>query len=149
MFQPRKILAPTDFSDDADRAFHVALSIAATYQARVFLLHVLNVVVQQCVSDYCVDRNIVDRVLNESIVFANEKLKEIISKNQGMGNVKVIPDVLRGQPYEEILKEASEREIDLIVIAPHGKTGLKRFFIGGVAEKVMGEAKCPVLLIRS
>ena len=149
MFQPRKILAPTDFSDDSDRAFRVALSIAAKYQARVFLLHVLNVIVQQCVSDYCIDRNIVDRVLNESIVFANEKLHKVISKNQDVENVRIIPDVRKGQPYEEILKEASEREIDLIVIAPHGITGLRKFFIGGVAEKVVKESQCPVLLIRS
>jgi len=47
------------------------------------------------------------------------------------------------------LVEAAERGIDLIVIASHGKTGLKKYFIGSVAEKVMKEAKCPVLLIRT
>jgi nucleotide-binding universal stress UspA family protein len=91
----------------------------------------------------------VNRVLNESIVFSNEKLQEEIDKNQQSGNIKVIPDVRKGQPYEEILKEASERKIDLIVIASHGKTGLQKYFIGSVTEKVMKEAKCPVLLIRS
>jgi nucleotide-binding universal stress UspA family protein len=93
--------------------------------------------------------SLVDRVLNESIVFSNEKLREAIDKNQHVGNIKVILNVRRGHPYEEILKEVSEREIDLIVIASHGKTGLRQYFIGSVAEKVMKEAKCPVLLIRS
>ncbi len=100
-------------------------------------------------SDYCLDQSIVDRVLNESIVFSNEKLQEVIDRNKQNGNIKVIPDVRKGQPYEEILKEASERKIDLIVIASHGKTGLQKYFIGSVTEKVMKEAKCPVLLIRS
>ena len=146
MFQPRKILVPTDFSKDSDSAFRMALSIAATYQARIFLLHVIS---KQSLADYCLDQNLVDRFLNESIVFSNEKLQEVIDKNQQKGNIKVIPDIRNGQPYEEILKEAFDRKIDLIVIASHGKTGLQKYFIGSVTEKVMKEAKCPVLLIRS
>jgi len=146
MFQPRKILVPTDFSKDSDAAFRMALSIAATYQARIFLLHVIS---KQSLADYCLDQNLVDRFLNESIVFSNEKLQEVIDKNQQRGNIKVIPDIRNGQPHEEILKEAFDRKIDLIVIASHGKTGLQKYFIGSVTEKVMKEAKCPVLLIRS
>jgi len=149
MFQPRKILVPTDFSEDSDLAFRMALSIAVKYQARIFLLHVISNTVQQSLADYSLDQGIVARVLSESIVFSNEKLQEIIDKNQQSGDIKVIPDVRKGQPYEEILKEASERKIDLIVIASHGKTGLQKYFIGSVTEKVMKEAKCPVLLIRS
>ncbi|MBU2054996.1 MAG: universal stress protein [Proteobacteria bacterium] len=149
LFQPRKILVPTDFSEDSNLAFRMALSIAVKYQARIFLLHVISNTVQQSLAGYRLDQSIVDRVLNESIVFSNEKLQEEIDKNQQSGNIKVIPDVRKGQPYEEILKEASERKIDLIVISSHGKTGLQKYFIGSVTEKVMKEAKCPVLLIRS
>jgi nucleotide-binding universal stress UspA family protein len=149
MFKPRKVLVPMDFSEDSNQAFRIALSIASRYQSRVFLLHVISGVVLEYVADYCIDQSLVDRVLNESIVFSNEKLQEAIDKNQHVGNIKVIHNVRRGHPYEEILKEVSEREIDLIVIASHGKTGLRQYFIGSVAEKVMKEAKCPVLLIRS
>ena len=147
MFQPRKILVPTDFSEDSELAFRKALSIAAMYQARIFLLHVISNTVQQNLADYCLDQSIVARVLSESIVFSNDKLQEEIDRNQQNGDIKVVPDVRKGQPYEEILKEASERKIDLIVIASHGKTGLQKYFIGSVTEKVMKEAKCPVLLI--
>ena len=149
MFQPRKILVPTDFSEDSDLAFRMALSIAATHQARIFLLHVISNTVQQSLSDYCLDQSILNRVLNESIVFSNEKLKEVMDRVQESGNIKIISNVRKGQPYEEILNEAVERTIDLIVIASHGKTGLQKYFIGSVTEKVMNEAKCPVLLIRS
>ncbi len=146
MFQPRKILVPTDFSEDSNLAFRTALSIAVKYQARIFLLHVIG---EQSLADYCLDQSIVDRVLNESVVFSNEKLQEVIDRNQQSVDIKVIPDVRKGQPHEEILKEASERKIDLIVIASHGKTGLQKYFIGSVTEKVVKEAKCPALLIRS
>jgi nucleotide-binding universal stress UspA family protein len=60
----------------------------------------------------------------------------------------VVFDVRSGIPYEEILKEQQERKADLIVIASHGRTGLLKSLIGSVAERVMREAKCPVLLVR-
>lgn len=149
VFHPRKMLVPTDFSDDSDIAFQMALSIAVTYKAKIYLLHVISSTVQQNLVDYSLDQSIVDRVLNESIVFSNEKLQKEIGKNQQSGDIKIIPNVRKGRPYEEILKEASERKIDLIVIASHGKTGFQKYFIGSVTEKVMKEAKCQVLLIRS
>ena len=52
-----------------------------------------------------------------------------------------------GQPHEFIIKEAKEKDIDLIIIGTHGKTGLKRLLIGSVAQKVVGYAPCPVLVV--
>ena len=149
MFDPRNILVPTDFSENSDRAFLTALEIARKGRSRIFLLHVISRMVQMCVSDYCIDQSIADRVLSEGIVYSNEKLRETIARFQDSRDVKVIPDLRKGQPHEEILKESAERKIDLIVISSHGKTGLKKYFIGSVAEKVMQEARCPVLLIRN
>jgi universal stress protein A len=62
--------------------------------------------------------------------------------------IDVAFDVKSGSPYEEILREQQERKADLIVIASHGRTGILKSLIGTVAERVMREAKCPVLLIR-
>jgi nucleotide-binding universal stress UspA family protein len=149
MFSPKNILVPTDFSEDSDRALQTALEIAAKYHSRVFLLHVAGGTFQQTLADYRIDQRAVERILNESILFADEKLRETIDKFPKTSEVKVIPDVRNGVPHEEILIGAAERGIDLIVIASHGKTGLKKYFIGSVAEKVMKEAKCPVLLIRT
>ncbi|MBU1743631.1 MAG: universal stress protein [Proteobacteria bacterium] len=149
MFDPKNILVPTDFSEDSDRAFLTALDIAGKGGSRIFLLHVISGTVQRYVSDYCIDEGIVERVLSEGVVYSNEKLRETIARFPESRAVKVIPDLRKGQPHEEILKEASERKIDLIVIASHGKAGLRKYFIGSVAEKVMKEAKCPVLLIRN
>jgi universal stress protein A len=146
MFQPKKILVPTDFSENSELALRIALSIAVKDQTRIFILHVISNTVQQRLSDYCIEQTIVDLILNKSIVFSNEKLQKIIAENQ-QGDIKLIYDVRKGQPYEEILKEASEKKIDLIVIASHGKTSLQKYFIGSVTEKVIKGAKSPVLLI--
>jgi nucleotide-binding universal stress UspA family protein len=56
--------------------------------------------------------------------------------------------VLRGIPHEGILKFAQEKNIDLIVIATHGRKGLDRFLFGSTAEKVVRYAPCPVLTVR-
>ncbi|MFC1868342.1 universal stress protein [Thermodesulfobacteriota bacterium] len=54
-----------------------------------------------------------------------------------------------GQPHEFIVREAKEKEIDLIVMGTHGKTGLKKLIMGSVAQRVIGYAPCSVLVIPS
>jgi len=75
-------------------------------------------------------------------------MKEEADKILKAKKISVVFDVKSGTPYEEILKEQQERKADLIVIASHGRTGILRTLIGSVAERVMREAKCPVLLVR-
>jgi nucleotide-binding universal stress UspA family protein len=53
-----------------------------------------------------------------------------------------------GIPLEEILRVALNREVDLIVMGTHGRTGIANIVIGSVAGKVIGRAPCPVLCIR-
>ena len=149
MFQPRNILVPTDFSAASERAFHLALEIASPGPSRLFLLHVISGTLQQCVSDYAIDEAILARVISAGIVYANDQLREAIARIPEDRQIRVIPDVRRGQPHDEILREATERRIELIVIASHGRTGLQKYFIGSVAEKVVKEAPCPVLLVRT
>jgi universal stress protein A len=84
--------------------------------------------------------------VNESIITSNEKLQMMIDRYPESKEVKIITDVRRGIPFEEILKNQQEQEIDLIVIASHGRTDLIKPFIGSVAERVMRGAKCTVLL---
>ena len=53
-----------------------------------------------------------------------------------------------GSPVTEILAVAEDKKVDLIVMASHGRTGLSRLLMGSVAEGVMREAPCPVLVVR-
>jgi nucleotide-binding universal stress UspA family protein len=50
-------------------------------------------------------------------------------------------------PHEAIIKDSKEKGIDLIVLGSHGRTGLKKFFMGSVAQKVVGYARCPVMVV--
>ncbi|HWR25093.1 MAG TPA: universal stress protein [Methanosarcina sp.] len=62
--------------------------------------------------------------------------------------VKVQPVFLKGIPAEKILSYAEENSIDLIVMGTQGLTGIKRFLIGSVAERVHRHSKKPVMIIR-
>jgi nucleotide-binding universal stress UspA family protein len=55
---------------------------------------------------------------------------------------------LRGSPVVEILNFAEDENIDLIVMASHGRTGLSRLLMGSIAEGVMRKARCPVLIVK-
>jgi nucleotide-binding universal stress UspA family protein len=56
--------------------------------------------------------------------------------------------LIKGWPFEAVLSAAKEHRADLIILGSHGRTGLKRLLMGSVAERVIGQAKCPVLLVK-
>ena len=149
MFEPRKILVPTDFSEYSDKALAQAVDIARKYNSKIYLLHVIDQGVQQCVVDYCLEDEVVKQIEKEGLNTSQEKLKKELTKLSGVKGLDVEYDVKQGVPYDVIIKEQREKEIDLIVIASHGKTGLMKYFMGSVAERVLRDAKSPVLLIRS
>lgn len=150
MFAPKKILVPTDFSIYADKALKQAIDIAKQSKAKIFLFHVIDDGFQQCTVDYCIDEGAVQKIYKDSIKNTIDKMhkeaNKITAKNS---SIEIVYDTRRGIPYEEILKEQEEKGIDLIVIASHGKIGILKNLMGGVADKVMKRAKCPVLLVRS
>ena len=147
MFTPKSILVPTDFSQFSDRAVQQAVDIAEQNNARIFLLHVVDKL-QQCAIDYCIPVEVMQKVQSDSEKEATKKMQEEADRILKAKKLDLTFDVRSGIPYEEILKEQQERMADLIVIASHGRTGILKSLIGSVAERVMREAKCPVLLVR-
>ena len=149
MFAPKKILVPTDFSEHSDSALAQAVDIARQHKSTIYLLHVLGVV-RQCVAEYCMPPELLEDVRKEAMRFAQEMIQAQIQKAGKPSDIEIIPDIREGTPpYEEILRAQKERDIDLIVIASHGKTGLLHHLIGSVTDKVVRSAECPVYLVRS
>ena len=149
MFAPTRILVPTDFSNYSDNALRHAADIANQYQAEIFLLHVIDEHIQQCSLDYCLTDEVMKEIeqasRTKSADLLQQQIKRIINHSH---DVKISPYVKYGFPYQEILREQEEKNIKLIVMASHGRTGIQRILIGSVAEQVMRGAKCPVLLVR-
>lgn len=75
-------------------------------------------------------------------------LREFALHNAGPSAPKVIVHNVTGDPAEQIVAEAARIDADVIVLATHGRTGLKRLLLGSVAEKVVRLAGCPVFVLR-
>jgi universal stress protein A len=147
MFAPKTILVPTDFSKSADKALYAARDIARQYSSRIYLLHVIGLVIQ-CTMDYCLDPRTTTLVETEAIESAKKSIQTLLGKFPDSKSVDIVADIRKGTPYEEILKAQQEKKADLIVMASHGQSGILRHLVGSVAEKVIRQAKCPVLLLR-
>jgi universal stress protein A len=148
MFEPQKILVPTDFSKYSDAALEKAIDLAGKYHSKIHLLHVIDKNVEQCAVDWCLPEESVQQLEVESFNNSKKRLQEEASKISSSNGVEVEFDIRRGVPYEEILKEQKEKGIDLIVISSHGRTGFMKYFMGGVAQKVLHRSESPVLLVR-
>jgi nucleotide-binding universal stress UspA family protein len=71
-----------------------------------------------------------------------------VKKQAEASGVKAEGFVKEGEAYQAIVDLAKERDVNIIVMGSHGRTGLKRLLMGSVAEKVIGYAPCPVLVTR-
>ncbi|MGA3084546.1 MAG: universal stress protein [Thermodesulfobacteriota bacterium] len=147
MFSPKSILVPTDFSEYSDKALQQAIDIAKQFKGKIYLLHVIGIVIPYMV-DYSIDPRILNQVENASETTSKKMLRDQLAKFPDSKSIEIIDDIRRGVHYMEISNYQQEKKIDLIVISSHGKTGLLSHLIGSVAEKVLRSAKCSVLLVR-
>ena len=138
----QKILVTTDFSDQALPAVRYALALGRKIGASVILLHV----VELASSISGMEAVVLARTDAEVAALARTKL-EALAQRESKGAGKIIIGVRMGQPFHEITLAAGECAADLIVIATHGHTGLKRVVLGSTAERVVRHAPCPVLTV--
>ena len=150
--QLKKILVPTDFSPNSEKALNYALRLARLAQGRLLLLHVFEVPefsgLLPEASSWQLDYQEIKKTFDSAIQQANDKLNQL-ARGVAEEKIKVEAKVCQGIPDEEIVKIAQEEEVDLIVITTHGYTGLKHFLLGSTAEKVVRIAPCPVLVVRA
>jgi universal stress protein A len=147
MFSPKNILVPTDFSEYSDKALEQSIDLAGQYDSKIYLLHVVSVVIQ-CTIEYCLDPGTLNSLESKTILAAKEMMKKQLDKFPESKSIKIVADIRKGTPYEEILKAQQEKKVDLTVIASHGQSGLLRHLMGSVAQRVIGQSKSPVLLVR-
>ncbi|OOY37401.1 permease [Solemya velum gill symbiont] len=100
--------------------------------------------VKQCSAPVTIVSVAVDERLKEDAIVHAEKVHQFM-KGNGL-DVKV--DVRVGTPSEAIVASARENGADLIVLGSHGRTGLDRLLIGSVSERVIGNADCPVMVVK-
>jgi len=145
MLAIRRILFPTDFSEHAESAWPYALTFAQEFGAEVHLLHVV-VPPPRLAEAYAVTFD-PDRMVEVLTTEAAAQMDRQVEAAKERGLV-FHREVRIGADAREILDYATKHEMDLIVMATHGRTGLAHVLLGSVAEKVVRKAPCPVLTIK-
>jgi nucleotide-binding universal stress UspA family protein len=147
-FRIKRILLPTDFSESAERALNYALRLNELCHAEIWLLHVFELPEYTSLlsEEPTLSPEKSEEVLEEGKKRAVAKLENIASRRADKGSV-IIPYLAIGVPFEEIVKFAAERQIDLIVISSHGRTGLMHLLLGSTTERVILRAPCPVTVV--
>jgi nucleotide-binding universal stress UspA family protein len=142
----RRILHPTDFSRASGAAFAKGLALAKENRAELLLVHVL-----MPPTPFIVDGYVSPRTYQELEAAARQGVRRglaRLSAKAKKAGARVKAVVVEGVPYDQIARVARRKRADLIVMGTHGRTGLSRFFLGSVAERVIPLAPCPVMTVR-
>lgn len=135
-----RILLPTDGSRGNSRAVEQAIELAAQSDAR---LHVLFVVEDLPYAPEMMDGQVAARLRE----IGEEAISDIRQRADDAG-VSVETALEDGTPHQSILEYADEEGMDLIVMGTHGRSGLDRYLLGSVTERVVRGADTPVLTVR-
>jgi nucleotide-binding universal stress UspA family protein len=138
------VLVPIDFSATADRALDYAIALAQQLQARLTLLHVLDMTP---VTMGELTPAVTATYLDDLETDAQQLLQASLERVQRAG-LRGDALLANGTPAQAIMDTASAQGVDLILMGTHGRTGLAHVFLGSVAEHVVRQAPCPMLVIR-
>ncbi len=142
--KPQRLLVPVDFSTPAENALRYAAELAGQSGGSLIILHVVPV-------DYGwlgigrEESRDLDKTLQRQ---AAERLGALADAHVRQ-NVPVDIEIRIGQPADQIVAAARESKCDAIVLSTHGLSGLDRYLIGSVADRVARLASCPIFLIPS
>jgi nucleotide-binding universal stress UspA family protein len=143
----QNIMIATDGSEAAKKAVNTAIKLAKLNNAKLYAVHVIapgELSVNQ--------RDPRDLEWKDSMkVYLEKQGGEVTAYVEELGKiagVEVEPEVLEGNPADEIINFAQKNDIDLIIMGTLGKTGIQRFLLGSVTENVIRHSKKPVLVVR-
>jgi nucleotide-binding universal stress UspA family protein len=151
----KHILYPTDGSEGAEAAMEHVRQIAEAFDATVHVLHVIDTRQFKVgmgsnylsgVKSYTGDRPTEEerrRALEER---AEPFVEEVAAELEG---IDTVPVAREGNPHEVILDYLDENDIDLVVMGTEGHTGVERYLLGSVSEKVVRLADAPVVTVRA
>lgn len=140
----KKILVPTDFSDQAENALKVAAQLAITHKAEIYLLHVIEIPLHE------IDAMSSHSDLPEAMFFmklAHKKFEKILRKRY-LQDVIIHETVDFHEIFKGVFHNCKKHHIDLIIMGSNGVSGLKEMLIGSNTEKIVRTSETPVLVVK-
>lgn len=141
------ILLPTDFSECANYALSYATSLARQFKASIICVHVVEPVVPTVGYTGITDPLPIADISEQLEESASRELPKI-AECEDCAGLDIEEVIAHGDAAAEIVRVAKERDVDLIVVSSHGRTGLGRILFGSTAEAVVRHASCPVLVVK-
>ncbi len=144
-FEIKKVLVPIDFSDYSKSSLKYAVNFAKNFKASLVLVYVVEPVIYP--PDFSMGQIAIPAAGIEMDKRAKEELDKLAEK-EIPSDLSVKKIIKTGKPFVEIIETAADENVDLIIIATHGHTGVEHILFGSTAEKVVRKAPCPVLTLR-
>ena len=140
--QFKNILCATDFSDFSNRTVKYGIALSNEFDSKLFVCHIIDLSSVAIYGEFQLDPvGLQDRIMND----ANEQLQELIGGQQ----INWEPLISVGHAADEISRIVEEQNIDLVISATRGRSGLKRLILGSVTERLMRTLSCPLLVVHS
>jgi len=141
----KRILVPTDFSEQAENALKVAAQIARRNNSEIYVLNSLELPLHLASSNETSS-------MPESLFFiklAKKHFEELLKKPFLEGLLIHDAIIGHGEVYKDVQEAVIEKDVDLVIMGSHGINGFMEMFIGSNTEKVVRTSKAPVLVIKN
>jgi nucleotide-binding universal stress UspA family protein len=142
----RRILFASDLSKASTKAFATAITLAKATHADMLILHVV-VPLTPLVPEQYIGGTTLDKLNADARRWAQEQVAKLTARANKSG-IRASGLTITGDPAEQIVRTARAKRVELIVLGTHGRTGLNRFFVGSVAQRVIVSAQRPVVTVR-
>jgi nucleotide-binding universal stress UspA family protein len=142
----KQILVPLDGSTRAEQALPVAARLARASSGSMVLLRVANFPLDYG-GGYTQTPILTEQVIETELDNVDAYLKEIAT-SEALAGMSIKTEAMFGQPLQDILAVVESRRVDLIVICSHGRTGLKRWALGSIAQGLAHQSPVPLLVLR-
>jgi nucleotide-binding universal stress UspA family protein len=142
--QLTKMLCAVDLSEHSKQVAKYAAMLAKATGAQLIVMYTAPSLSQYV--GFHVPPNTIDTFVGEIVSGAEKAMETFVAEN--FAGLPVTSKVLVGYAAEEIVNRADEENVDMIVMGTHGRKGIDRILFGSVAEKVVKNARQPVLTIR-
>lgn len=141
----KKILFPVDFTQNSSRILPYVLSLSDKYDSMIYLLNVVEEL-SKWGSGFHIPQLYQKQYQEEALKGAKKSMDRICDEQlQACPNFQRI--IVSGDPVQEVLKTIEKEDIDLVVMATHGRKGLEHTIFGSVAENVVKKSPVPVLVV--
>ncbi len=142
----KQILVPLDGSTRAEQALPVAAQLARASSGTIVLMRVANFPIDYG-GGYTQAPLLTEQVIETELDNVDDYLKKV-AISEALAGISIKTEAMFGQPLQDILAVVESRRVDLIVICSHGRTGLKRWALGSIAQALAHQSPVPLLVLR-